>query len=305
LDYYNYDFPDALKNMIGKIYLARCYNPPTGYIEHSRLQLMKDFLSQNGCMVNSDIFVPARWAAAQAGVANFGKNNFVYVDDVGSYVIINTIVVDSELEYDQPTMENKCPPNCRLCINSCPTKALYEPFKLDPKKCIAFNNFVTQDGRGSVSSFIPDELRNLIGSKIHGCDVCQDVCPRNQKKLKQPKATDRYLEQVEPDITLSAILNMSDDYFEHRIRPIVYNYINDKRYFIRNAAIAIGNSRDVNYVNDLEIAIDNPDTMIREYVVWALGEIGGKNARNILEEKLLKDTSEDVRKAIVKALAQI
>lgn len=275
-DYFQNDFPEELTKMIGKIYLARCYNPLPGMMAHSRLQLMKDYLSENGCMINSSIGIPARWAAAQAGVATFGRNNFAYADDSGSYIVIHTIVVDMELDYDKPTMESKCPPNCKACMDACPTKAIYEPFKLDPKKCIAFNNWMTQDGRGSISSFIPYELRDAIGCKIHGCDICQDVCPLNQKKLKTPKPADKYIAQIAKDITLLAILNMTEDYYIKRIKPIMYNYIKDKRYLMRNAAIAMGNSKDQAYVRDLKIALNNPDEMIREYAAWALGKIGSK-----------------------------
>ena len=305
LDYFQYDFPETLKKMIGKIYLSRSYNPPRGKIEHSRFQLMKDYLSDNGFLVNSEVTVPARWAAAQAGVANFGRNNFAYADGIGSYIVIRSIVVDKELEYDQPAMENKCPPNCRACINACPTKALYEPFKLNPNKCIAFNNWVTQDGRGTVSSFIPYELRESIGCKIYGCDICQDVCPRNKQKLQQPKTVDRYLEKIEPEITLPAILNMSDEFFEQRIKPILYNYISDKRYFIRNAALAMGNVKDEGYVNDLETALSNPDAMIREYAVWALEKIGGGHAKNVIEHNITQEPSEEVKQAMSLALARI
>jgi epoxyqueuosine reductase len=303
-DYFQNDFPEELKKMIGKIYLARCYNPLPGMLAHSRLQLMKDYLSNNGCMVNSSIGIPARWAATQAGVTTFGRNNFAYAGDSGSYIVINTIVVDMELDYDEPTMESKCPPNCRACMNACPTKAIYEPFKLEPKKCIAFNNWMTQDGRGSISSFIPYELREAIGCKIHGCDICQDVCPLNQKKLKAPKTADRYIEQIATDIKLPAILNMTDDFFMSRVKPIMYNYIKDKRYLMRNAAIAMGNSKDEDYVKDLEIALKNPDEMIREYAVWALGKIGGKHAKIVLERHLLKEPSDNVKQAINKVFAQ-
>jgi epoxyqueuosine reductase len=305
LDYFQHDFPEALQKMIGKIYLSRSYNPPLGKIEHSKLQLMKEYLSGNGLTVNSDVTIPARLAAAQAGVANFGRNNFAYADDIGSYIAIRYIVVDKVLEYGQPTMENKCPASCRVCINACPTKALYEPFKLNPNKCIAFNNWVTQDGRGTVSSFIPYELRESMGCKIHGCDVCQDVCPRNQKKLKQPKTVDRYLEKVEPELTLSAILNMSDEFFEQRIKPVLYNYISDKRYFMRNAALAMGNIKDESYVDDLETALSNPDAMIREYAVWALEKIGGGHAKNVIERSFAQESSEEVKQAMNLALAHI
>lgn len=305
LDYFQNDFPEELKKMIGKAYMARCYGPQPGMLAHSRLQLMKDYLANNGCSVDSSIGIPARWAAAQAGVATFGKNNFAFTDDAGSYVIIHTIVVDKELDYDQPTMVSKCPPKCELCMNACPTQAITAPFELDPKKCIAFHNWMTQDGRGSISSFIPYEYREPIGCKIHGCDICQDVCPLNHKKLKAPKPVDPYIAQIAPDITLPAILNMTDEFYANRIKPIMYNYIKDKRYFIRNAAIAMGNSKDENYVKDLEIALTNPDEMIREYAVWALGKIGGQDSRRVLESRYANESSDNVKQAIDQALAQV
>lgn len=305
-DYFQSDFPEELKNMIGKIYLARCYNPPAGMLAHSRLQLMKNFLSGHGCAVNSDIGIPARWAAAQAGVATFGRNNFAYSGDCGSYIVIYTIVVDKELDYDEPTMEDKCPPNCTACMNACPTKAIYAPFKLDPKRCIGFNNWMTQEGRGSISPFIPHELRGRIGCKVHGCDICQDVCPRNQKKMKTPKPADRYIERIGGDITLPAILNMTDEFYSDRIKPVMYNYIKDRRYFMRNAAVAMGNSKDERYVEDLETALSNPDELVREHVVWALGEIGGSRAKGALENRTEKESPDSVlRRSIVRALAQL
>ena len=212
-DYFQYDFPDEIKKMVGKAYLARCYNAPKGTVSNSRFELMKEFLLGNGFKINSDIPIPARFVATKSGVTTFGKNNFAYADGAGSYIIISTIVVDKELEYDKPIEQTMCPPNCRACIDACPTKALYEPFKLDPEKCISFNNWTRQDGRGNISTFIPYETRKRIGCKIHGCDICQDVCPRNQKKLKEPKKIDRYIELLSKDISLEKILNMSEEYF--------------------------------------------------------------------------------------------
>lgn len=303
-DYFQVDFPESLQKMIGKVYMARCYNSPPGTVAHARLGMMKDFLVGQGFAADAEIPVPARWAAAQAGVATYGRNNFAYVEGIGSYVLVNTIVVDRELEYDEPTMDCKCPPNCRICMDACPTGAIYEPFRLDPARCIGFNNWTRQDGRGKISSFIPHELRAPIGSHVHGCDVCQDACPRNRKKLKQSKAADGFVERIAPDLTLPAILNMTDDFYERRIKPIMYNYIKEKRYFIRNAAIAMGNSGDETYVDDLAAAAVSPDGMIREYATWALGEIGGKRARQVLAARLSQEPDEGVRLVIEQALGQ-
>ena len=99
---------------------------------------------------------------------------------------------------------------------------------------------------------------------------------------------------------------MSEEYFIKKIRPIMYNYIKDKRYFMRNAAIALGNTKDEKYIKDLKIALTNPDEMVREYVVWALGEIGGNDAsKNILEDQLSSEMSNSVINSIKNALEQI
>ncbi|NLW78145.1 MAG: epoxyqueuosine reductase [Ruminococcaceae bacterium] len=306
LDYFTADAPEALREMIGKLYLARCYTPPPGTLAHARLQLMQDFLAGQGYAVKIGGFnIPARWVAARAGVANIGRNTFAYADGAGSYIVIDTFVVDAELDYDTPTTANRCPPNCTACIDACPTKALYAPFKLDPARCIGFSNWMRRDGMPTLSAHIPEELRAGIGCKIHGCDICQDACPRNQKKLRQPKPADRYLAQLAPGLTLPAILNMSDETYTKRIKPIMYNYIRDKRYFMRNAAVAMGNAHNAGYVPALETALQNPDALVREYAAWALGQIGGPQAEAALAAHLPGEACDDVKQAITHALAHV
>jgi len=173
LDYKQKSIPENLENMIGSIYLARCYDPQPNSLNGARLKLMVDHLKELGCEVRTDINIPARLAAARAGVATIGRNNFAYADGIGSYIVIYTLAVDKELEYDTPTMQNKCPENCTLCIDSCPTQAILKPFHLNPTKCIPYNNWATKE--------VPVELREKLGNRIHGCDKCQQVCPRNKK----------------------------------------------------------------------------------------------------------------------------
>ena len=272
-DYFQNSFPDSLTDIIGKVYLARAYNPPVGNIENTRLNLMKGFLSKQGMLANSDINVPARLAGQQAGVTTFGRNTFAFDDDAGSYIMLYTIVVDAELEYDTPNMEDKCPPNCKACINACPTNAIYEPYKQDPRKCIPYSNWINQERWGAKPPFIPLDLRDKIGQKVHGCDICQDVCPRNHKKLHQSKPADKYIEKIAPEITLTSLLHMDDEFYFNRVKPLLYPYIKDKRYLIRNAAIAMGNSGDKKYIDDLKIALNTDDPMVREFITWAINKL--------------------------------
>ncbi len=82
----------------------------------------------------------------------------------------------------------------------------------------------------------------------------------------------------------------------------MYNYISEKKYFQRNAAIAIGNSTDPSFIPVLAESMREPEGRVRGYVAWALGRIGGREARHILEMGLARETVESVKKEIEAAL---
>jgi epoxyqueuosine reductase len=113
---------------------------------------------------------------------------------------------------------------------------------------------------------------------------------------------DEFLVKVAQDFSLSQMLNLTDEFYATRIQPLMYNYIKERKYFQRNAAIALGNLGDPAYIPDLAVAMNDPEELVREYVAWALGKIGGRLAKQILEESLNKETSESVKKEIREAL---
>jgi epoxyqueuosine reductase len=301
-DYGRTAFPGNLLASVGRLYLARCYHAPVHRIHGARLALMNGFLERNGCRLGRE-GLPDRMAAARAGVASFGNNNFAYVDGIGSFVVLASLVVDVELEYDPPTLEVGCPEGCRACRDACPTGALYAPLKLDPRRCIGFTNWVTQDRPGT-RSFIPFDLRKQTGVHIHGCDRCQEACPRNRTRLNTPQPVDPFLETLARDFSLPKVLTMTDAYYQSRIHPIMYNYIKDKKYLQRNAAIALGNLGDPVHVPDLARALEDPESLVRGYAAWALGEIGGRAARVCLEAARKRETSADARDELEAALAR-
>jgi epoxyqueuosine reductase len=302
-DYSQKAFPESLLGTIGRIYLARCYNAPPHRINGARYQLMLDFLERIGCEIGRGIFVPERRAGARAGMTTFGKNNFAYAKKSGSFILLSSIVIDKELEYDTPTYPIECPKDCKACMDACPTGAIYEPLKLNPRRCIAFNAWWTQDGRPCVTSFIPPEIREKMGTRVHGCDVCQEACPRNSAKLKAKLPEDPFLVQLAEEFSLPKMLEMSDQFYEKAVRPIMYNYINDKKYFQRNAAIALGNTGDPDHLSILERAMANPETLVRGYAAWAVGRIGGPRAKSILESRLKQEDSKYVKTEIEAAQA--
>jgi epoxyqueuosine reductase len=304
-DFTKESFPKKLMGKIGRFYLARGYLTPRYRIMGARRQLMREFLERNGCEVAQRLVVPERLTAARAGVVTYGKNTFVFADETGgSFILITVFVVDAELDYDEPTLTEKCPANCTACIDACPTGSLYEPLKMNPRSCIAFNTFMTQDGYpGGITGYILPEIREKMGTWIHGCDICQEVCPRNQKRLKAKLPPNEFLTKVAEDFELTRVLNLSDEYYTKRVQPLMYNYIRDKKYFQRNAAIALGNTGDTAFIPDLARAMEDSEEMVRGYAAWALGRIGGRRAKQVLEKSLARETVESVKTEIKAALA--
>jgi len=304
-DYAREGFPPELVGRLGRLYQSRSYNAPRHRIHGARRQLFRDFLESKGLkvMLGPDLNVAERMAAARAGAVTFGRNNFAYTKDAGSFIVMLAFTVDAELEYDQPTIEAPCPANCRLCIDACPTGAL-EPFKLNPGKCIAYNNMMTQDGYGpALTDHIPPEIRTQMGSWIHGCDICQEVCPRNQRRLKAKLPASEFLALIAARFDLRKVLLLTDEYYESVLKPVAYNYLRHKKYFQRNAAIALGNSGDRSHVPYLVEALQDVEPLVRGYAAWALGRLGGAEARSAIEKALRAETDQQARGEMESALA--
>ena len=304
-DYAREGFPPELTGKLGRLYQSRSYIAPRNRIHSARRQLFKEFLEEKGMevMLGPNLNVPERMAAARAGVATFGRNNFAYTKDAGSFIVITAFIVDAELEYDEPTIEAPCPQDCRLCIDACPTGAL-EPFKLNPRRCVAYNCFMSQDDYApSTSSRIEPEIREKMGSWIHGCDICQEVCPRNQRKLKANPPVNAFLARIAARFDLHKVLLLTDEYYETVLRPVMYNYIRGKKYFQRNAAIALGNSGDRSHVPYLAQALEDPEPLVRGYAAWALGRLGGEEARAAIKKALNVETDESAKGEMESALA--
>ncbi len=302
-DYTQKAFPPSLIGKVGRIYQSRCYMAPPNRINGARPQLMVDFLKKAGCEIGTGIMAPDRRVAARAGVTTFGKNNFAYAKGIGSFVQLTSLVVDKELKYDTPTFESKCPKNCTQCRDACPTGAIYEPFKLNPKRCIAYNTFWTQDNwRPHTTSYIPPEIREKMGTWVHGCDACQEACPRNAPRMKTKLPQDPYLVRLAERFSLTKMLEMSDVFFGKTVLPIMYNYMKDKKYFQRNAAIALGNTGDPEHIPALDRAMEDPEELVRGYAAWALGRIGGSKAKAVLELRSKREDSSFVVSEIKAAL---
>jgi len=306
-DYSREGFPPELVGRVARFYLSRAYRPLPDNPHFFRLQLLRQFLENAGCRIapwpGGLSGVPDRQAAARAGVAQFGRNNFACSPGAGTFIIINTFVVDKELAYDRPSEGLHCPPKCRLCREACPTGALVEDLRLDPRLCVAFNTFTTRGEETGVSPYIAAEIRPKMGGWVHGCDICQEVCPKNVARVKARLPVSAYLSKKAAEFDLYSLLHMTDEYYARVVHPLMYHYIRDQKFFRRNAAVALGNSGDPAAVPHLVQALDDPEEVVRAHVAWALGRLGGRAATEALEKHLARETGEEARREIREALA--
>jgi len=144
--------------------------------------------------------VVERVAAKYAGLGWLAKNTCLINQKMGSFLFLGAIVTTLAFE---PTLgPSEAPPpdlcgSCRRCIDACPTGAFVEPYVMDPRRCIAY---FTIELRAS----IPEEFRPAMGQMVFGCDICQDVCPWNQKAARTGETTLGRIPEFRPRVILPA-----------------------------------------------------------------------------------------------------
>lgn len=279
-EYYQKSFPKSLEPYFGRCYLDDDRVTRDGLA--LRIKKFRSFLRDNGIDSRVPFNLPHRVAAARAGLGTFGKNCLLYANSTSrqsSWVLPVAIVIDHEFEPDQPTVRLGCPDWCRnACVSACPTRALQGNCKIDPQKCISF---LTYYGDG----LTPRELREPMGLYVYGCDRCQDVCPRNRAWMSQDLPVNEKVVAKADDFDLVKLLHMNREYFTAKIWPhMFYMSPDDMWRWKMNVARVMGNTLDQKYVSELIKAFkENDDDRVHGMIAWALGRLGGEEAKNALE----------------------
>ena len=143
--------------------------------------------------------------AVRAGIGWMGKHTNVINPDYGSWFFIATIITNYEFDYAE-MMTDHCG-TCTACIDACPTNAIIQEYVVDANKCISFQTIENKVE-------IPVELKGKIDNWIFGCDICQDVCPWNQKFSVISSVKEFH--PLNKELTYDEVMNLDNQTFKEQ-----------------------------------------------------------------------------------------
>ena len=264
-----------------------------------RLQALLRFIRDRaGRPVEGRVYVDTgpvleREFAVRAGLGWFGKHTNLIHKRTGSWLLIGEILLDIELDQDRPASDH-CG-TCTRCIEACPTNAIVEPYVVDSRRCISYHTI-------ELKGAIPTEYRSAMGDRVFGCDDCQDVCPWNRRapvtghSAFMPRPWNEMPGLIE-------LLGLTTEEFRTRFRgsPIKRT---KRRGLLRNAAVALGNTKDPGAVPALTDSLGDDEPLVRGHAAWALGNVGGGRALAALEQARKTEKDPSVIEEIEQALAE-
>ena len=208
-----------------------------------------------------------RALAVAAGLGWAAKNTCLINPKLGSFGFLAVLLTSLEVapkDTRAKLVADRCG-SCTRCIEACPTDALDVPYQMDATRCIAY---LTIEHKGPIA----EELAAKMGRQVFGCDICQDVCPWNEKARRSgPIVADTELEP-RPELinpALEWLGSLDEQSFEREFNGSPVR----RAGFIglrRNVAIAMGNSGEARFAGQLEAWATVADDGLREAARWAL-----------------------------------
>jgi epoxyqueuosine reductase len=145
--------------------------------------------------------------AVRAGLGWLGKHTNVINREIGSWFFIANIITNYEFDYSEQ-LPDFCG-TCTACIDACPTNAIVEEYVVDANKCISY---LTIENKNEIS----EKFKGKFDNWLFGCDICQDVCPWNQKFPVETLIKDFYPQNKE--LNLNEVLEIKEQEFKERFQ---------------------------------------------------------------------------------------
>jgi epoxyqueuosine reductase len=202
--------------------------------------------------------------AREAGLGWIGRNTCLIHQGAGSWFFLGELLVSLDIAPDAPPPD-RCG-TCTRCIDACPTEAIVPAgggrHTVDSRLCISY---FTIELHGD----IPEQERANMGSHVFGCDICQDVCPWNRRA---PPTADPAFQPAHFAPDLASMGTLTEDEFRNLFRDTP---VTRARYagFLRNVAIAMGNSGQEAFRTPLEKLAESQNAIVADHARWALQQL--------------------------------
>lgn len=121
---------------------------------------------------------PLKTLANISGLGYYGKNSIIHNDEFGSSMFLYGVGINMEKDdhFNWNNINNDFSDcgSCRRCIEACPTGALDESGILNREKCM--RNYMLEGIE------VPDWIGEKMGKRLLGCDICRNICPKNNRE---------------------------------------------------------------------------------------------------------------------------
>lgn len=230
---------------------------PASHAAYKGAARIAERLREEGFQAVSNAQIAIKPLLVKAGIGCAGRNTLIAVEGLGSRFHAQVILTDAEIERSRitPIADGNMCLYCRSCADACPTGAISLEGRLDADRCLRAR------GEGEV---VPEALRGLYKNRLLGCEICQDVCPRNVHDAKTEMPN-----EIKESIDLGKLLrgeltNLSD--------TIGKNYARKTRIRMKAAMIS-GNLKRADLLEELTELARTGSEGEKEYAEWAIREI--------------------------------
>lgn len=251
-----------------------------------------------------------RELAQRAGLGWFGKNTMLLNPRKGSYFFLGVLLLNLDLKPTGPFTADRCG-TCSRCLEACPTDALLGRDEdgapvMNARRCISY---LTIEHRGP----IPRELRPLMGNRVYGCDICQEVCPFNQRFAKE---TDEAAYAPKPELDGPTLVELAERLLPMSENGFLREYADSpisrarRKGLLRNVCVGLGNwlagdeDPPKGAMDVLIRALNDGRPLVRGHAAWALGRAECQAADAALSARLDVEDDDWVREECERGLSR-
>jgi epoxyqueuosine reductase len=206
---------------------------------------------------------PEKFLVWASGLGGYGKNSLIIHNTLGSVFVIAGLLLFLPVEdpgnLGIPALPGSLCSSCMRCIEACPVRAIRSPGIIDQTRCI--------QALSTRLIILPDDIKTAFGSRIYGCQICQDVCPYNKNLTQETPVT---AGEVGPWIPLALLLDKTPPALKEYFKKTVpgASWI-DKRTLQRNALLAAGNQECGVLLPLVKKYCDHPHPALADAAAWA------------------------------------